>query len=298
MKISLEWLCQYVDYSDGVERLESILREAGFEIDGVEQIGDDWMLDVEITSNRPDCLGHIGIAREVAAVTGAELKMPEIAYREQGKNVDQWTSVQNQAHKLCRRYTVKIIDGIKIAPSPDWMVRRLATIGVRSVNNVVDITNYVLMEIGQPTHAFDYAKLAEGRIVVRLADSGEKMQTIDHTERELDKDMLVIGDAEKAVALAGVMGGLASEVSDSTSTILLESAHFDPLSIRRTARALTMGSESSFRFERDVDIEMVEWASHRIAALLEQLAGGKVAPGGWCGIPGRLCYRRAGKTWV
>jgi len=279
MKISLEWLKVYVEYNDSVERLEEILTNIGFPVEQIKQVGDDWMLDVEITSNRPDCLGHIGLAREVAAATGAPFHLPQVSFPEQGPGVETRTSVTNEAPQLCRRYTARLIDNIKMGPSPDWMRRRLETIGLRSISNVVDITNYVLMEAAQPLHSFDYAHLQEGKIVVRTARSGETIETIDHTQFELSADMLVIADAQKAVALAGVMGGLASEVSDNTKTVLLESAHFDPLSIRKTSRTLSQASESSFRFERNVDIEMVEWASRRAAALLVELAGGEVAPG-------------------
>ena len=279
MKISLEWLKEYVDYNGSVEQLEEIFTNVGFPVEDRQQVGEDWMLDVEVTSNRPDCLGHIGLAREVAAVTGAAFRMPEVSFTEQGKDVHEWTSVQNDTPQYCGRYTARIIDGIQTGPSPDWMRRRLETIGLRGISNVVDITNYVLMEVGQPPHAFDFARLREGRIVVRTALPGERMEMIDHSKIELKENMLVIADAAAPVALAGVMGGLASEVGAETRTVLLESAHFAPLSIRRTSRSLTLASESSFRFERNVDMEMLEWASRRAAGLLAELAGGKVAPG-------------------
>ena len=284
MKISLEWLREYVDYQEGAERLEEIMRNVGFDVDGREQVGDDWMVDVEITSNRPDCLGHIGVAREVAAVTGAQLKLPEVKLTEQGQAASERAAVAIEAPDLCGRYTARFVEGVKVGPSPEWMVRRLATLGVRSINNVVDITNYVLMEVGQPLHSFDYAKLAEGRIAVRRARPGEKLTAIDESKLELSEEMLVIADANEPVAMAGIMGGLASEVGADTQAVLLESAHFDPVSVRHTSRALTLSSEASFRFERNVDIVMVEWASRRAAALLAELAGGKVAPGvidGW-----------------
>jgi len=161
------------------------------------------MLDVEVTSNRPDCLGHIGLAREVAAVTGASFRMPEVSFTEQGKDVHEWTSVQNDAPQYCSRYTARIIDGIQAGSSPDWMRRRLETIGLRGISNVVDITNYVLMEVGQPPHAFDFARLREGRIVVRTALPGEQIELIDHSKIELKENMLVIADAVAPVALAG-----------------------------------------------------------------------------------------------
>ena len=279
MKISMEWLRQYVDFNEGPERLDEIITQVGFEVEDVQQVGDDWALDLDVTSNRPDCLGHIGVAREVAAVTGAAFHLPDVTLTEQGKDVAEWTSVTDEAPDLCGRYTARVIDGVQVGPSPDWMVRRLETVGIRSISNVVDVTNYVMMEVGQPLHSFDYACLGQGRIVVRRARVGEKMELIDHSQIELAENMLVIADADVPVALAGVMGGAASEVGAETKTVLLESAHFDPLSIRGTSRALTAASESSFRFERNIDIVTVEWASRRATSLLAELAGGQVAPG-------------------
>ncbi len=279
MKISLEWLREYVDYTGSAQELAELFTNVGLPVEAVEAAGADWMLDVEITSNRPDCLGHIGLAREVAAVTGAALRLPDVSFPESGKPVSEWTRVEDQAPDLCGRYTARIVDGVTVGPSPDWMRRRLETIGLRAISNVVDITNYVMMEVGQPLHSFDYARLAEGKIVVRRARPGEQMITIDHSKMELRPEMLVIADAREAAAVAGIMGGLASEVGDATKTILLESAHFDPLSIRSTSRALTLMSDSSFRFERNVDDVTTEWASRRATQLLVQLAGGKAAPG-------------------
>jgi len=279
MKISLAWLREYVDYEGAVEALEELLTGVGFPVEEVRQVGSDWMLDVEVTSNRSDCLGHIGVAREVAAATGAAFRMPSVDFSEGGASVSERTSVTNEASDLCGRYTARLVEGVKVGPSPSWMVERLETVGLRGINNVVDITNYILMEVGQPLHAFDFARLAEGRIVVRRAKAGERMVTIDHSTVDLDESMLVIADGRSAVALAGIMGGLSSEVGDGTEAVLLESAHFDPLSIRSTSRSLGVSSESSFRFERDVDVEMAEWASRRAASLLAELAGGQVISG-------------------
>lgn len=279
MKISLEWLREYVDYTGSVERLVEIFTHVGLPVEEVCQVGADWMLNVEVTSNRPDCLGHIGLAREVAAVTGAALRLPEVALAESGKPVDQWASVEDAEPALCGRYTARIIDGIKVAPSPEWLRRRLETIGLRPISNVVDVTNYVMMEIGQPLHSFDYHKLGGGKIIVRRARQGEQMVSIDHSKLALSDRMLVIADEREPVAIAGIMGGLASEVADTTRTVLLESAHFEPLSVRTTSRGLTLGSDSAYRFERNVDDIMTEWASRRAAALLAELTGGKVAPG-------------------
>ena len=279
MKISLAWLRDYVDYEGTVEQLEDLLTGIGFPVEQVRPVGSDWMLDVEVTSNRPDCLGHIGVAREVAAATGAAFRMPSVNFAEKDAGVLEQTSVTNEAPPLCGRYTARLAEAVSVGPSPSWMVERLETVGLRSINNVVDITNYVLMEVAQPLHAFDFARLDQGCIVVRRARPGERLVTIDHSTVDLDESMLVIADARAPVALAGIMGGLASEVGDATQAVLIESAHFDPLSIRSTSRALGISSESSFRFERNVDVEMAEWASRRAASLLAELAGAQVLSG-------------------
>ncbi len=280
MKISLDWLKDYVDYTGTVAELVELLTHVGFPVEETHQVGDDWMLDVEVTSNRPDCLGHIGIAREVAAAAGLSWRLPEVNLVEDDpKDVSEYAVVKDEALDLCSRYTARVVTGVKVGPSPDWMVRRLETIGLRSINNVVDITNYILMEIGQPIHSFDYNRLENGMIIVRRADEEEVIETIDHTQHKLNADMLVIADASRPVAVAGVMGGVDSEVSEETSIILMESAHFNPLSVRKTSRALALSSDSSFRFERNVDWEMAEWASQRSCALLRELAGGKIARG-------------------
>jgi len=279
MKISLEWLRDYVSFDKSPQEIAQILTNQGLTVEGIEPAGSDFVLNVEVTSNRPDCLAHIGIAREIAAATGTQLRLPDVSFNETGKDVNLWTSVTNDAPALCSRYTARIIDQLTVAPSPDWMARRLEAVGIRAISNVVDITNYIMMEIGQPLHSFDYQRLEGGKIVVRRAKPGEQITTIDQSKLELKPSMLVIADESQPVALAGVMGGLASEVTPQTRTVLLESAHFDPLCIRSTARSLSMGSESSFRFERNVDVVMLEWASRRAAALLQQFAGGKVAPG-------------------
>jgi len=280
MNISLEWLNQYLDRPTDADEADRVLTAAGFPIDGLEAVGDDVMLDVEVTSNRPDCLSHVGVARELAAATDRTLKAPAIELPEaSGDDVTSLTSVDNQADDLCLLYTARVIRGVKVGPSPDWMVRRLEAIGLRSVNNIVDITNYVLHELGQPLHTFDMDKLAERRIVVRRAKSGEPFTAIDSTQHKLRDDMLVIADADKPVAVAGVMGGLDSEVGDDTVNILLESARFDPLSVRSTSRALKLASDSSYRFERGVDPAGVDRASQRAAQLIIELAGGELAGG-------------------
>ncbi len=237
------------------------------------------VLDLEITPNRPDCLSMIGVAREVAALYGSVLKKPEVRFTESGRPVAERTRVEVQDAEGCPRYTARILEGVKIGPSPDWMKRRLEAAGIRAINNVVDITNYVMLECGQPLHAFDQELLEEGRIVVRRARPGEKMATLDEIERPITPEMLMIADANKPVAVAGVMGGAGSEIRESTKTVLLESACFKASDIRSTSRKLGLSTESSYRFERGVDVQGVEWASRRAAQLMAECAGATVAPG-------------------
>jgi phenylalanyl-tRNA synthetase beta chain len=243
-------------------------------IDAVETHAADSVLDVEVPSNRPDCLSHIGIAREVSVIESKPLRSPKTyALKPQGSSAS-LTSVDIKDPDLCPRYAARIVRGVKIGPSPDWLAKRLETIGQRPINNVADITNYVLHELGQPLHAFDFAKLGGHRIVVRRAAPGEKLKTLDGVERTLTGDMLVIADAEKAVALAGIMGGEESEISTETTDVLIESAYFDPNSVRQTARQLGMDTEASRRFERGADCEGVLRAQQRCVELICELAGG------------------------
>jgi phenylalanyl-tRNA synthetase beta chain len=266
---------------------------AGLPVESVEEAdgvkGKTQVLDVEVTSNRTDCFCHVGLARELAALVGGQFKMPVVANVDGmgtgagamggGVAAGALTSVRVQAGVGCPYYTARVIQGVKVGPSPEWLAKRLLSIGVRPVNNVVDVTNFVLMELGQPLHAFDFDKLAGGRIVVRNAHAGEKLEAIDGKTYALDPTMLVIADAEKPVAVAGVMGGKGTEVGEGTVNILLESARFDPLSVRTTSRALGLKSDSSYRFERGIDPAMADLASKRAAALIVQVAGGAIAKG-------------------
>lgn len=236
----------------------------------------DTVYDIEVTPNRPDWLSVIGIAREIGALTGNLLKLPESVAAGTPLLPD---TVKVEAPDLCLRYTARMIRGVKIGPSPAWLKQILEKVGLRSINNVVDITNYVMLESGHPLHAFDFNLLAGKRIVVRRATSGERFTTLDDSQHELRDDMLVIADAERAVALAGIMGGKNSEISDATTDVLLESAWFLPANIRRTSKKLGISSDSSYRFERGADIDGVIWASNRAASLIQQLAGGTVERG-------------------
>jgi phenylalanyl-tRNA synthetase beta chain len=241
--------------------------------------GADAVFDIEVTPNRPDWLSVVGIAREISALTGNPLRFPEVVVTESGEPVQKLTSVTVDAPDLCPRYSARVIQSVKIAPSPAWLKQILEKVGLRSVNNVVDVTNYVLLECGHPLHAFDYKLLTEQRIVVRRAVPGERFVAIDGTQHELTPEMLVIADAKRAVALAGVMGGKESEISDQTTDVLLESAWFLPSSIRKTSKQSGLASDSSYRFERGADIGQVIWASNRATQLIQQLAGGQIAQG-------------------
>lgn len=237
------------------------------------------VLELEVTPNRPDCLSMIGIAREVAALLGKPLRIPAVELREGARSVDSLAAISVEDPEGCPRYVARVISGVAVRPSPGWMQRRLAAAGIRPINNLVDVTNYVMLECGQPLHAFDH-ELLEGRgIVVRRAREGEAMRTLDGTARELRTEMLMIADTARPVAVAGVMGGAGSEIREATRTVLLESAYFKPAGIRQTSKRLGLSTESSYRFERGVDIENVEWASRRAAALMAELAGGETARG-------------------
>ena len=239
----------------------------------------DVVLELGITPNRPDCLSMIGVAREVAAMAGTTARPPEFDVPEEGPEITSLTSVTIDDADGCPRYAARIVEEVKIGPSPLWMQQKLMKAGLRPLNNVVDITNYVLIELGHPLHAFDYNKLGENRIIVRRAQSGELIETLDGVKRELSEQMLVIADAQNAVAIAGVMGGATSEVTEQTATVLIESAYFDPVSIRRTSKSLGLSTEASYRFERGADPEMAITALDRTASLIAELAGGKIAKG-------------------
>ncbi len=279
MLVSWEWLSDYVDIGIGHEQmalrwaLTGLNHESTVMVDGVP------VIDLEITSNRGDCLGHIGIAREASVLLQSELRFP----LPQLKTVDELASkslaIENQFEEACPRYIGRLIRGVKIGKSPLWLQKRLIAIGVKPINNVVDATNYVMFECGQPLHAFDFANIRGGRIIVRPARDKENFLAIDHRTYQLDPQMVVIADAERAVALGGVMGGVESEVSDSTVDILLEAAEFMPLSIRRTARKLKLHSPSSYRYERRIDQANMDWASRRCCEIILQTAGGQLLAG-------------------
>jgi len=240
---------------------------------------DDSVLEVEITPNRPDCLSVVGVARELSALTGAPFRAPEIAMKESGDSVSDLACVRIDAPDLCARYTVRVVNDVRVGPSPAWMAARLRAVGLRPISNVVDVTNYVLWELGHPLHAFDHAAVREATIIVRHARRGERFRTLDGQERELDDSMCVIADPARAIGLAGVMGGANTEVTDGTTRVLLESAWFDPATTRRTSRALGLRTDAAYRFERGADVEALVAANDRAAQLMADLSGGTVARG-------------------
>ncbi len=278
MIVSWDWLTDYVDLKMDHDDLVDRLTMSGLNHEGTEIVGADKAIDLEVTSNRPDCLGHIGVAREISVLYDTPMKLQFPQPPAGGKLIDDLCSVEIKS-KNCFRYTARLIQGVKIGPSPDWLKDRLATIGVDSINNVVDATNYVMFEIGQPLHAFDFAKISGGKIIVRDAKKDESFVAIDHKTYSLDADMCVVADANDAAAIGGVMGGTDSEVTDSTTEVLIEAAYFDQLSVRRTARRLTLQSPSSFRFERNIDSQMLDWASRRCCELILEIAGGTLVDG-------------------
>jgi phenylalanyl-tRNA synthetase beta chain len=249
-------------------------------LDAIKVLGlDDVVLEFELTANRADCFSVIGIAREVSALTGKQIRMPLLSLQEKGENVHKFASVQIEAPELCTRFAARVIRNVKVGPSPEWMQQRLRAAGMRPISNIVDITNYVLLEMGQPLHAYDYNLIGKQTLIARNARKGEKLTTLDGNKRELSEGMLVIADAVQPAGVAGVMGGLATEVTANTKAIILESAVFDNVSIRRTAKALGLRTEASHRYEKGVDINGVIRAIDRAAKLMEELGAGEVCKG-------------------
>ena len=304
MLFSRDWLAEYVELPGSDEELARALTEVGMAVEGIEARDGDVVFDVEVTTNRPDAMCHLGLAREVAVKLGRPLRPPAVfaaaaglpsapapasaapgeaaggdGAPAQGERAEDAVSVHVADPAGCRRYVARVVRGVTVGPSPEWLRRRLTAIGLRPIDNVVDVTNYVLWETGQPLHAFDLAKVPDGRIVVRRAADGERLTTLDGEDRELGPEVLVIADRERPIALAGVMGGLDSEVTAETSDVLLESAHFARRRTRIGARELGLHTDASHRFERGADPGACRAAADRAAELIAELAGGRVVPG-------------------
>lgn len=279
MLVSWTWLSRYLDLNMTPEEVANALSLSGLNHEETKIVNGEVVIDLEVTSNRSDCLSHIGVAREIAVLFDKPLRCddPQPAVSRESISSVAQVSIDNAA--ACSRYTARLLRDCRVKPSPAWLADSLSSIGIGVVNNIVDITNYVMFECGQPLHAFDFDRIAGQQIVVRAGRQGEKLQAIDHKEYTLDPSMCVIADADHAVAIAGVMGGARSEVSTDTKNILLESAIFSPMWVRRTARALKLHSPSSFRFERKINPAGVDWASRRACELILELAGGELLSG-------------------
>lgn len=278
MKIPLSWLKELVDVAVEPARLGDDLTMAGLAIEGLETHGGETVLDLDVTTNRVDCMNVLGVAREVSVIYGVPLRAPATSFVENGPAATGALTVAIEAPELCPRFCARVAD-VAMGPSPAWLRDRLEQVGVRPISNVVDLTNYVMIEMGQPSHAFDLARIPGGALVVRLARERERLTTLDGTERALPAGTGVVASTTAPLALAGIMGGASSEVGDATTAVAFEAAHWNPLRIRRTSKALGMHTEASHRFERQSDPEVMPAALARIAHLLERIGAGRVRPG-------------------
>lgn len=279
MKASFNWFREFVELPADPEAIKAVLTRVGIGVDSFAAAGDDWVFEIEVTTNRPDCLNHYGLARELATALHVPLKRIEVTPKETGPATGSEIQIEIAAPDLCARYCGRVVQNVRVGSSPDWLVRRLAVCGLRSINNVADATNYVLLELGHPLHAFDLSRVARRHIVVRRAYQDEGLRTLDGIDRKLNSDHLVIADGERAVALAGIMGGEESQIIPATRSVLIESAWFEPISVRRTSKTLGMHTEASHRFERGADIEMAPLALDRTVTLIQSLAGGEILRG-------------------
>ncbi len=278
MKLPVSWLREYVDVPEEPSRIGEDLTMVGFELGGIEGKGKDAVLDLDVTTNRVDAMNVYGLAREVAVIYSRRLRPLELSFDEKGDAATEALEVTIEVPDLCPRFSARVLD-VRLGPSPAWLRERLESVGVRPINNIVDVSNYVMFEMGHPSHAFDLARIPEARLCVRWAREGEKLETLDEVERTLGARAGVVAGPERALALAGIMGGASSEVSDETRVVALEAAYWNPLAIRRTAKSLGMHTEASHRFERGADPGGTTVATARIAHLLEKLGAGTTRPG-------------------
>jgi phenylalanyl-tRNA synthetase beta chain len=271
MRVSVSWLREWCSFDHDGRTIGAVLTERGLTVDAIEEVGNDVIIEIDVPANRPDCLGHLGVARELAAAFSLPLLQPD--YRQPGAG--NGPAVKIEAGDLCPVYTAAIVRGISNGPSPDWLRKRLESVGLRSIDCIVDISNYVMMHLGQPVHFFDADTISGGCIRIRRATSGEKLTTLDGVDRTLDESMLVIADSERAIALAGVIGGAATQIAAESRNVLIEAAHFTPSSIRRTARKLGLPTDASHRFERGVDPALPAAAQELARKLLVELASAR-----------------------
>src|SRR5258706_1990332 len=294
MKVVYNWLKDFVDVAPTPQELASRLSLSGTNIGGVENGAHGAVIEAEVSSNRPDCLGHCGIAREVGAIYKLPIKQVSPKRAESAAKASDAVKVEIQARNLCGRFAARVIRNVKIQPSPKWLKDRLEASGVASISNVVDISNYVMLEFGHPLHTFDYDKVRDHKIVVRRAKSNEKMRTLDGIERQFDSNICMIsdGDGSRSIGIGGIMGGAETEISFSTKNVLIECAWFEPVAIRRAARFLKLHTEASTRFGRGADPEMAELDSRRAAELILQLAGGELLSGVVDSYPGKRAPKK------
>jgi phenylalanyl-tRNA synthetase beta chain len=278
VKLPVSWLREYVDVPEEPARIGEDLTMVGFELGGIEGKGKDAVLDLDVTTNRVDAMNVYGLAREVAVIYSRPLRPLELSFEEKGDSAREALDVAIEAPDLCPRFSARVLD-VRLGPSPAWLRERLESVGVRPINNIVDVSNYVMFEMGHPSHAFDLARIPQARLCVRWAREGEKLETLDEVERTLGPRAGVVAGPERALALAGIMGGASSEVSDETRVVALEAAYWNPLAIRRTAKSLGMHTEASHRFERGADPGGTTVATARIAHLLQKLGAGTTRPG-------------------
>lgn len=283
MKFSYNWLKEYIPKLPSPEKLEDLLIVKSFEFESIKKFGDDYVLDIKILPNRfSDCSGHLGLAKEITAVLKIKIKEQLIKINEDKELASKHLIVKINDKNNCPRYTARIMTNIRVGPSPKYIIQRLETCGLQSINNIVDASNYVMLELGQPLHCFDYEKLAGDKvkaIIVRHAQEKEKIESLDDKKYELNKEMLVISDLKQALAIAGIKGGKATGIEKTTTKIVIESANFEPISIRKTSKALNLVTDASVRFEKGVDRNLTEIAVDRLASLIQEIAGGKILKG-------------------
>ncbi len=283
MKFSYNWLKDYLEKIPEPQQLADVLTMRIFEVEEVKKAGDDFLLDIKILPNRAvDCMSHLGIAREIAAITKTKFKEPIGQINEShDKKTSDYLAVEVKEKKLCPRYSGRVVLNIKVGESPEWLKNKLETCGLRPINNIVDITNFVMLETGQPLHAFDLDKISDGKIIVRRAKKGEKIITLDEgrAERELNDNILVIADKAKPIAIAGIKGGRGTEIETNTKNIIIEAANFEAVNIRKSSKALNLRTDASIRFENRPDINLTLPALERCAMLVKEIAGGEIAEG-------------------
>ncbi len=280
MKISYNWLKEYVKALPQPEKLADLLTMHSFEVENIEKIGKDYVLDIDVLPNRAhDCLSHIGVARECSALLNYKLQITRPKLKENIKKVEEFVKVEVKDTQACPRYTARVIANIKVGPSPEWLKQRLKALDQKSINNIVDATNYVMFEMGQPLHTFDYEKIEGKTIIVRKAKKGEKITTLDGEKCNLDNDILIIADRRSPLALAGIKGGKKAEITNKTKTIVLESANFDIHAVRNTLRKTGIRTESSLRFEHGLDPNLASQAIDKLAELISEISEGQVAKG-------------------